>query len=127
MTYAKDLSTKLASRNTVKTTNKTVLERTQKTMNNNTLTQPTKVLEIKKEHIKEFCKTASKADCAWVVTTMAQYMEKHNDGRYFAPFRMQFAKKFMPHLISNKSRAKKPSFLEELYEIEQGKAGGDVA
>ena len=84
--------------------------------------QPTKVLEISKAFIKDFCDRASTADRQWTLSTLARHMEAHQDGRYFAPFRTEFARRFFPELLGRKSKAGKVSLFDELLAIEEAKS-----
>jgi len=112
----------LANRNPHNVPTTIILEKENASMENNTVKQPTRILEISQAFIKDFCEKASKKDCEWVTTTTAYFMDKYEGGKYFPPFRTEFARKFLPHLTAKKVKANRASFLEELYAIEQSKS-----
>lgn len=117
----KEILRELASRNTQKETIKSKLEMEIETMENNTEKKITKVLQISGQFVKDFCKTASKEDCEWVLSTMARHREEKDNVKYFAPFRTEFARKFFPEMVSKKTKAKKVELIDEIYQIAQGK------
>jgi hypothetical protein len=87
------------------------------------LEQLEKITEIKKGHIKAFLQIASKADCEWVNTNMADCMLKHKGGSWLKAFAKPFAQKYATHLTTKKKTAENSveAFLKECYEIEQAK------
>ncbi|MBQ3264302.1 MAG: hypothetical protein IJH07_00860 [Ruminococcus sp.] len=80
-----------------------------------TETKITKVIDIDKAFVKTYYTEHQEAR-EWIVAEIKK--QKESKGRkYFAPFRTEFARQFLPELFSNKKK-EKPSFLDELLAIE---------
>lgn len=78
----------------------------------------TKVLDISREFVEEFYRTASKEDREWIKGETARCITEKGDVKYFAAFRPEFAKKFFPELVAKKSSKKKASMLDVFEQID---------
>lgn len=78
----------------------------------------TKVLDINREFVEKFAAEASVNDILWIRERTARLMEEKGEKAYFAAFRTEFAKRFIPEIIAEKKKpAKKPSMLDNLDKI----------
>lgn len=84
----------------------------------------TKVLDINREFVEAFAAKASVDDILWIRERTARLMEEKGEKAYFAAFRTEFAKKFMPEIIAEKKIVKKPSMLDNLDKILAAKMAG---
>lgn len=75
---------------------------------------PSTILEISRDFVKEFYKTASPEDKAWIQENINKHMKKSGNVKYFAGFRSEFGKKYYPELFANKKTKTKESLLEAL-------------
>lgn len=78
----------------------------------------TKVLQISNDYIANFYQTANSEDRQWIMQRIAQLTIEFGEGKYFTKFRMEFAQKFLPHIVSSKTRTTKKSLLDRLAEID---------
>ena len=78
-------------------------------------TKITKVIDIDKEFVKAYY-TEHREAREWIVAEMTKQKEMSGK-QYFAPFRTEFARQYLPELFSTKKK-EKPSFLDELLAIE---------
>jgi hypothetical protein len=88
--------------------------------------QPAKITDITIAFVIDFMAkpTTTKAACMRINALMAFYKSKYEDrgGNWFPPFRMAFAKEFLPDLIEKRKAKKKAvDVLVIAYEIEQNK------
>lgn len=79
--------------------------------------EPSTVLEISKEYIKAFYKTANTEDRYWIKERIAVLTDENDDAVYFSKFKMEFAERFLPNIIKKEKPAKK-SLLDELCEFD---------
>ncbi|MBQ9679842.1 MAG: hypothetical protein IJV48_04055 [Ruminococcus sp.] len=80
-----------------------------------TETKVTKVIDIDKKFVKAYY-TEHREARAWIAAEMRKQKEKRGR-KYFAPFRTEFARQFLPELFSTRKK-EKLSFLDELLAIE---------
>lgn len=81
------------------------------------LETPENILKISREFVLAFYKTVSAEDKTWIKEALAKHMEQSNQVKYFAKFRVEFAKKFFPELCEKKHPSK-ASLLDALNEID---------
>lgn len=74
----------------------------------------TKVVDINREFVEKFAETATDEEIKWIMDTIEELIKEKGEKGYFAAFRMEFAKKFMPELIAKKKVVKKKSMLDNL-------------
>jgi hypothetical protein len=78
---------------------------------------PKTVLEISRDYVEEFYKTANAEERLWIKTTIAELTRDFGKVNYFSKFKMFFAERFIPDIITDKQV--KPSLLESLFEIDE--------
>ena len=78
----------------------------------------TKVLEIRNNDILDYYKTANPQDREWIKQRIAQLIVEVGESKYFMKFRMEFAKKFMPHIVATKAKVNKTSLLDKLVKLD---------
>lgn len=77
------------------------------------MTNVTKVAQISKKFVKDYYENnATAADRTWIKSQIKEYRQQYGERYYFNPFRLEFAKRFLPELFA------KRDFLDELEEID---------
>lgn len=88
----------------------------------NTVVNPTKIIQISRKFVEQFHATATKEEQLWIESHIEAALknairekgvEKGNK-EYFAAFRAEFAKKFFPELVADKKYKPKESLLDTL-------------
>jgi len=77
-----------------------------------------KILDISRDFVKNFYRTASNEDREWIKGRTAALMKEKGDVKYFAAFRAEFADKFFPELRAKKSNKKTSSLLDDFEAID---------
>lgn len=78
------------------------------------MTNVTKVAQISKKFVKDYyTEKATAEDREWIKTRIKDYRTERGDRYYFNPFRLEFAKRFLPELFA------KRDFLDELEDIDR--------
>lgn len=80
---------------------------------------PTSILEISREFVTEYYKTASAEDKAWIQESIKRHEKESGSVKYFAAFRSDFARKFIPELVASKKQKKTVSLFDTLREIDE--------
>lgn len=65
---------------------------------------PKTILDINKKYITEFYQIASPEDKAWIQESIEKHMKRSGPVKYFAGFRSDFAKKFLPEIAFKKAK-----------------------
>ena len=77
------------------------------------------VLSIDKKFIAEFAKTASNEDYEWIRRRSAQLMLEKK-AAYFPAFRVEFAKRFFPEMLTGRHKRTAEPFLDMLERVRAG-------
>ena len=74
-----------------------------------------KVVHISREFIEEFYHTADAEDRAWIIDRIKVLTEQKGPVYYWPAFRTEFAKRFLPEIISKRTK-RQASLLDTLRE-----------
>ena len=77
---------------------------------------PTTVLEISRDYVEDFYKSADSENRLWIKTRIAELTREHGKINYFSKFKMEFAERFLSDIIAEKQIKK--SLLESLFDID---------
>lgn len=77
-----------------------------------------KILDISRDFVKDFYRTASNDDREWIKGRTAALMKEKGGVKYFAAFRAEFADKFFPELRAKKANKKTNSLLDDFEAID---------